>query len=108
MIEGKNNSNNNGNFNYDNDVVAAKELHKFSRPTLAAELEAEAGRLESLWRVRLWLEDQKDRGPFRFICDRGAVISCRQIVALYLLRAADAPLGTWLHLVHLGQVGRCL
>lgn len=53
-------------------------------------------------------EDQKDRGPFGFICDRGAVISCRQIVALYLLRAADAPLGlasTWLHLVHL--VGAC-
>lgn len=49
MREGKNNNNNNSNFNYDNDVVAAKELHKFSRPTLAAELEAEAeaGRLES-------------------------------------------------------------
>lgn len=45
MKEGKNNSNNN--FNYDNNVVAAKELHKFSRPTLA-ELEAEAGRLERL------------------------------------------------------------
>lgn len=38
-------------------------------------------------------EDQQ-RGPFGFICDRGAVISCRQIVALYLLRAAatDAAL----------------
>lgn len=48
MKEGKNNSNNsNSNFNYDNDVVAAKELHKFSRPTLA-ELEAKAARLERL------------------------------------------------------------
>lgn len=53
--------------------------------------------------MRLWLEDEKDRGPFGLICDRGAVISCRQIVALYLLRAADAPLGftwsTWAKLV---------
>lgn len=33
------------NFNYDNDVVAAKELHKFSRPTLAElEVAAEACR----------------------------------------------------------------
>lgn len=32
------------------------------------------------------------RPPFEFICDRCAVISCRQIVALYLLRA-ELPAG---------------
>lgn len=83
------------NFNYDNDVVAAKELHKFSRPTLAElEVAAEACRRLGDGRWKRELGEDQQRGPFGFICDRGAVISCRQIVALYLLRAAatDAAL----------------
>lgn len=79
--ESRRNSANNNNDDDDNnnDVVAGKEPHKFSRPTL---------KLEAWSFVANWDQDQLVRPPFEFICDRCAVISCRQIVALYLLRAA--------------------
>lgn len=47
------------NFNYDNDVVAAKELHKFSRPTLA-ELAVAAEACRRLGDGRWEMEDGRE------------------------------------------------